>query len=193
MTSMAQLPPDLIAELFAFTEPFHASSSRFLTRITRDDKAGENQFLRVCELHNTLELLASSSLPLRQLWELRRGGGGGSGGSGGGGAGGGGGMASSNSGDDKETGETNQDAEDLVGFFLNAEFVLYAIYADFELALNPSLAHWVGICREFDKYTRAHSGVWGIRERVLKIRAAFVMGILAEQGGKVCAPTCFME
>jgi hypothetical protein len=163
MTSTAHLPADLLSELLPFSESFEATSTRFLTRLARDD---EDTFPRVCELHNTLDLLSASPAPMRHLVELRGGGGQGQ-------------LASVG-------GNTNQDAEDLLGFMLNAEFVLYALYDEYELLLNPNLSHWVSICREFERHARGHSGGdWGLRDKVLKIRAAFVRGILGEQGVNV--------
>ncbi|KAA8912472.1 hypothetical protein FN846DRAFT_933257 [Sphaerosporella brunnea] len=170
MTSTAQLPADLVCELLPFTESFHATTSRFLTRLYRD---AENTFTRVCELYNTLDLLASSPSPMRHLVELR-----------GGGSGGGGAQQSAPTG-----GSPNQDAEDLVAFMLNAEFLLYALYGEYDFFLNPNLSHWVSICREFDKYAQGHTGEWGLRERVLKIRASFVKAILGEHGSNLAKIT----
>jgi hypothetical protein len=162
MTSTDVLAADLISILLSFTEPFQATATRF-----RSSLAGEEEtFPRVCELHNTLDLLAASKSPVTDLWGLR----GGPGGRTPGGA------------------DANKDAEDLLSFMLHAEFVLFDLYKEYNISLNPSLAHWVGICREFDKYARDHAesnAEWGLRERVLKIRAAFVKGILGDQGVKV--------
>jgi len=168
MTSTDVLAADLISILLPFTEPFQATATRF-----RNSLAGEEEtFPRVCELHNTLDLLAASKSPVADLWGLR----------GGGGGGGGAGKRTPGGAD------ANKDAEDLLSFMLHAEFVLFDLYKEYNLSLNPSLAHWVGICREFDKYARDHAesnAEWGLRERVLKIRAAFVKGILGDQGVKV--------
>ncbi|KAF8545351.1 hypothetical protein BDD12DRAFT_800421 [Trichophaea hybrida] len=165
MTSSALLSVELLSLLLPFTEPFAATSARFRHRLTSDD---EDTFPRVCELHNTLDLLAESKKPMSHLWDLR-----------------GPAVVTEDRGDADDTGNGNKDAEDLLSFMLNSEFVLYELYHEYEVSLNPSLAHWVGICREFDKYTREHAesnAEWGLRERVLKIRAAFVKGILNDQG-----------
>lgn len=73
---------------------------------------------------------------------------------------------------------------------LNTEFVLYYMYSEFELALNPNLSHWVGLCKDFERsglgeVEEVIGREWGLRERVLKIRTAFVKGILGGHGGMV--------
>jgi hypothetical protein len=174
MTSSALLSVELLSLLLPFTEPFATTSARFRSRLASDD---EDTFPRVCELHNTLDLLAESKKPISHLWDLR-----------------GSAAAVTEVGGDRSDSDdvgnnVNKDAEDLLSFMLNSEFVLYELYHEYEVSLNPSLAHWVGICREFDKYTREHAesnAEWGLRERVLKIRAAFVKGILGDQGPNVC-------
>lgn len=160
MTSTNLLSFELLSVLLPFTDPFQVTSARFRSRIA----AEADTFPRVCELHNTLELLAESKKPMSHLWDHR----------GGAAPGGRNGASPSPSSPDMA-----KDAEDLLSFMLNSEFLLYELYREYDVSLNPSLAHWVGICREFDKYTREHAegnSEWGLRERVLKIRAAFVKG-----------------
>jgi hypothetical protein len=129
----------------------------------QDSTGGVDEFARVCELHNTLDLISTSKAPAVVLWNLR--------------------------GYGRNVGlDQSRDAEDLLSFMLNAEFVLFEMYRMYDIRLNPSLAHWVGICRDFENYSREHSernAEWGLRESVLKARAAFVKGILGDQGDNV--------
>ena len=157
MASSNLLPADLLDTLLCFTAPFAETAAQFRDRISTD---GDGTFPRICELLNTLELLAESKQPISHLRELRGG-----------------------------TTNDENGPEALLSFMLNGEFVLYEHYREFEVTLNPSLAHWVGVCRAFDKYDQEHGddGEWGIREILLKMRASFVKGILGNQGKTVCS------
>ncbi|KAI5820189.1 hypothetical protein BZA77DRAFT_301747 [Pyronema omphalodes] len=80
---------------------------------------------------------------------------------------------------------SNKDAETLLAIMLNSEYVMYKLYSAHPIDMNPALSHWVGDCKEFDRYEREYrdsNREWGIRERVLKIRQAFVKGILLGEG-----------
>lgn len=170
MTSNNLLSIELLGVLLPFTDPFQDTSARFRSRIAGD----ADTFPRVCELHNTLDLLAESKKPMRHLWDLHA-------------TGARGGASPVPSSPD-----STKDAEDLLGFMLNSEFLLYELYREYEVSLNPSLSHWISICRDFDKYTREHAegnSEWGLRDRVLKIRATFVKGILDDQGPNVTSPS----
>jgi len=77
---------------------------------------------------------------------------------------------------------------------LNAEFILFEAYRIYGLRMNPSLAHWVDVCREYEsaeKQKKQQLGddrsveSSGLREEVLRIRVAFVKGILGEHGDRL--------
>lgn len=180
MTSTAPLPPDLLILLLSgFTTPFALTAQTFRQRIPESE-----HFLRICELHNTLEVLTLSSEPVVDLRLLREGSRPGSGRS----------PVSRRVNGNGSSGVTlKQDAEDLLAFMLNAEFVLWQMYAEFDIALNPNLSHWVGLCRSFegmrleDCEEEGVEGIkWGIKESIFKIRTAFVKGILGGKGPMVC-------
>lgn len=79
-------------------------------------------------------------------------------------------------------------AQELLGFMLNAEFVLFEAYREHGLRVNPSLAHWIEVCQGFETLGQNNNprGELGVREKVLRIRVAFVKGILGDHGSKVC-------
>jgi hypothetical protein len=200
MTSTALLSPSLTNLLLPFTQRFELTADNFQRRIEHDP---EGYFRRVCELLNTLEFLASSQDPVRNLREVREGvavsggsvNGGGSIINGGNGNGNGIKTVAPNGRDNPANANgngfspkpeaSNKDAETLLAIMLNSEYVLYKLYSAHPIDMNPALSHWVGDCKEFDKYEREYresNKEWGIRERVLKIRQAFVKGILLGEG-----------
>ncbi|KAI5793028.1 hypothetical protein EDC01DRAFT_79980 [Geopyxis carbonaria] len=162
MTSTDPLPVELINALLSFTSTFHTTASRFQSYFREDGLS----FYRVCEIHNTLDILAASQSPITELWKLR--------------------------GQDKDGPDSKQDAEDLLSVMLNAEFLLYYMYREHPLNLNPALSHWISICRGFDKFereTQKSEPKWGLRERVMKIRSIFVKGILSDHVQKIAETT----
>jgi len=79
---------------------------------------------------------------------------------------------------------------------LNAEFILFEAYRIYGLRMNPSLAHWVDVCREYEAAEKQKKRQRGddrsaqssdIREEVLRIRVAFVKGILGEHGDRLAS------
>lgn len=177
------LSPDLVDLLSAWTVTFQTTATAFLAQ----PSVISEPFSRVCELHNTLLLLEQSKLPTAVLEVLRE----------------------SEDGDDDNTAtqkrkqknvdpqnDAMRQAQELLGFMLNAEFVLFELYREYAIRMNPSLSHWVTVSRDFDRWYKANTGPdgqpvgeWGVKEKVFKIRVAFVKGILAEQGPKVYPPS----
>lgn len=166
--SRDSLSPDLIDILSVWTITFQTTAATFLAQ----PSVVSEPFSRVCELHTTLHLLENAKLPTAVLEILRDG--------------------------DKKTDGNAQhvdamrQAQELLGFMLNAEFVLFELYREYGIRMNPSLSHWVAVSRDFDRWHKANTGKdgqpigeWGVKEKVFKIRVAFVKGILAEQGPKV--------
>lgn len=157
------LAPDLVDLLSVWTVTFQITAAAFLAQ----PSVVSEPFSRVCELHTTLLLLENAKLPIAVLEVLR--------------------------GDKKvETTDALRQAQELLGFMLNAEFVLFELYREYGIRLNPSLSHWVSVSRDFDRWHKANTakdgqlvGEWGVKEKVFKIRVAFVKGILADQGPKV--------
>lgn len=152
------LSPDLIHLLSAFSTTFASTAQSFLTQ----ESVHAEPFSRVCELHTTLLYLSESPHPTALLQQL--------------------------GGRDEADGDGNGDvkhAQELLGFMLNAEFMLWELYRGqgCNVLENPSLFHWVTVGREWER--RERTTVWGVREKVLKIRVAFVRGILCEEGPKV--------
>lgn len=152
------LSPDLIHLLSAFSTTFASTAQSFLTQ----ESVHAEPFSRVCELHTTLLYLSESPHPTALLQQL--------------------------GGRDGADGDGNGDvkhAQELLGFMLNAEFMLWELYRGQGCSVleNPSLFHWVTVGREWER--RERTTVWGVREKVLKIRVAFVRGILCEEGPKL--------
>lgn len=176
--SRDSLSPDLVDLLSAWTVTFQTTAAAFLAQ----PSVVSEPFSRVCELHTTLLLLEQSKQPTAVLEVLRE------------------------SEDDEDAAaqkrklsnadpqtDAMRQAQELLGFMLNAEFVLFELYREYAIRLNPSLSHWVTVSRDFDQWYKANTGPdgqpvgeWGVKEKVFKIRVAFVKGILAEQGPKVC-------
>lgn len=163
------LSPEFLDTLLSFTDSFQTSAARFRTRISGDD-----EFLRVCEVVKTLEVLSRSKYPATTLQELK------------------GETGERVQGEGRTGGKpgqhVNRDAEELLSLMLNAEFVLYDIYGIYEISLHPPLAHWVSFCRNFESYSKKiveSNAEWSLRERVLKMRSALVKGILGKNGPRV--------
>jgi hypothetical protein len=162
MSSKEILSQDSIRVLLNFAQRFHETAAQFCCKIIDEEQI----FPLVCKLHATLEFLGRSEEPTMDLQKL-----GGRGGP-----------------DECRNTPRAQEVQDLVGFTLNAEFMLYELYKQYQISLNPSLAHWVGLCRDSEKYvnkTAEGTFNWGLRERLLDVRATFVRGILDQQGWKV--------
>lgn len=163
------LSPDLVELLSVFTVTFQSTAANFLSQ----SSVKEEPFSRVCELHNTLLLLETSKLPTTVLELLRD-------------------PDGNGKNKEPEKDYALKQAQELLGFMLNAEFVLFELYREYGIRMNPSLSHWVTISKDFDRWLKANTGKdgeprgeWGVKEKVLKIRVAFVKGILCEQGPKV--------
>lgn len=190
--SRDSLSPDLVDLLSAWSVTFQTTATAFLAQ----PSVVAEPFSRVCELHNTLLLLEQSKLPTAVLEVLRE----------------------SEDDDDHDDdhdddddttttqqrkqknvdpqNDTMRQAQELLGFMLNAEFVLFELYREYAIRMNPSLNHWVTVSRDFDRWYKANTspdgqpmGDWGVKEKVFKIRVAFVKGILAEQGPNVYPPS----
>lgn len=175
--SRDSLSPNLVDLLSAWTVTFQTTAAAFLAQ----PSVISEPFSRVCELHNTLLLLEQSKQPTTVLEVLRE--------------------SEDDDGDDTATlkrksvdpqNDAVRQAQELLGFMLNAEFVLFELYREYAIRMNPSLSHWVTVSRDFDRWYKANTGPdgqpvgeWGVKEKVFKIRVAFVKGILAEQGPKV--------
>ncbi|KAL0636554.1 hypothetical protein Q9L58_004509 [Maublancomyces gigas] len=179
--SRDSLSPSLVDLLSAWTVTFQTTAAAFLAQ----PSVISEPFSRVCELHNTLLLLEQSKQPTTVLEVLRE----------------------SEDDDDDDTAtlkrksvdpqnDAVRQAQELLGFMLNAEFVLFELYREYAIRMNPSLSHWVTVSRDFDRWYKANTGPdgqpvgeWGVKEKVFKIRVAFVKGILAEQGPKLAQIT----
>ncbi|KAL7272709.1 hypothetical protein RUND412_004473 [Rhizina undulata] len=217
------LPPELIAVLVTSSSAFASTAHRFheLSLLTIKDSY---YFPRVCEIHNTLDLISASKNPAVLLDRLRT-------------------PIStqppqpsvtphsqysipssvspltasisslSDHSPQSKSAETEQyrQAKDTLGFLLNAEFLLFQIYREYELRLNPNLHHWVRVCGTLKKYLDAkrkkstvmqfgvigsgkrggdgEEAEWVLRETVLKIRAGFVKGLLGGFGEKLAVIT----
>lgn len=185
------LSPDLVELLSVWTVTFQTTAVAFLAQ----PSVVSEPFSRVCELHTTLLLLEQSKQPTAVLEALRE-------------SEDNGNNENGND-EDEDDGDGDDDqklklknvdpqndamrqAQELLGFMLNAEFVLFELYREYAIRMNPSLSHWVTVSRDFDHWHKANTGPdgqpvgeWGVKEKVFKIRVAFVKGILAEQGPKV--------
>lgn len=190
------LSPDLVDLLSVWTVTFQTTAAAFLAQ----PSVVSEPFSRVCELHTTLLLLEQSKQPTAVLEALRESEDNGNGNDDG---------NNNDDGDDDDDNDNDDDqklklknvdpqndamrqAQELLGFMLNAEFVLFELYREYAIRMNPSLSHWVTVSRDFDHWYKANTGPdgqpvgeWGVKEKVFKIRVAFVKGILAEQGPKV--------
>ncbi|PUU74535.1 hypothetical protein B9Z19DRAFT_1000000 [Tuber borchii] len=164
------LPAELVRTLTIFTDPFQKTANAFLSIPT----VRENAFTRVCELHNTLEILSTVHEPISTLMQIL--------------------GTRTSSGHEFASSSAQEYAREYLGFMLNAEFVLFEAYRIYGLRMNPSLAHWVDVCREYEaagKQKKQQSGddgsakSSGVREEVLRIRVAFVKGILCEHGDRL--------
>ncbi|KAG0643348.1 hypothetical protein HOY80DRAFT_880328 [Tuber brumale] len=157
------LPAELVRALTTFTDPFQKTANAFLSIPT----VRENAFTRVCELHNTLEILSTVPEPIGTLMQIL-----------------GTRIASGHD-------FARSSARECLGFMLNAEFVLFEAYRIYGLRMNPSLAHWVDVCRDYEAAERrrqqggGRGAGLGIREEVFRIRVAFVKGILGEHGDRL--------
>ncbi|CAZ85939.1 unnamed protein product [Tuber melanosporum] len=165
LLSTDPLPAELVRALTIFTDPFQKTANAFLSIPT----VRENAFTRVCELHNTLEILSTVPEPIVALMQIL-----------------GTRIASGHD-------FARSSAREYLGFMLNAEFVLFEAYRIYGLRMNPSLSHWVDVCRDYEAVERqkqmqqgdGRGAGSGIREEVLRIRVAFVKGILGEHGDRL--------
>ncbi|RPA93058.1 hypothetical protein L873DRAFT_1778345 [Choiromyces venosus 120613-1] len=167
LLSTNPLPAELIRLLTIFTDPLQKTANAFL----RIPGVQENTFTRVCELHNTLEVLSTTREPISALMQLL-------------------GAPTMASGQDS----ASSSAREYLSFMLNAEFILFEAYRMYGLRMNPSLAHWVDVCLDYEAAEKEKrekkkqdggvdgSAESGVREEVLRIRVAFVKGILSEHG-----------
>lgn len=161
MASFTPLPADLIKVLTRFKDSFETTAARFRQSLVNDNEA-DLYFIRVCEIHNTLDLLSESETPLALLAQLQ-------------------GTFRDAPSNPREA------AEGYLSFTLNAEFVLYDLYYEHSIGLNPSLSHWVSACRNstWKPIQNGDRDPWGIGQRVTQIQVALMRGILSGNAPKV--------
>ncbi|TGZ81967.1 hypothetical protein EX30DRAFT_395339 [Ascodesmis nigricans] len=117
---------------------------------------GEDEFTRIRELFFTVEVLAGCEDPMECLKQLRGG--------------------------QRKHGLGAMDAQDLLAFMLNSEFILYAVHRDFDIAMNPNLANWVRMCQSTAETQGNGDASSTLLQRIQRIRVALVKGILGGQG-----------
>lgn len=120
---------------------------------------GEDEFTRIRELFFTVEVLAGCEDPMECLKQLRGG--------------------------QRKHGLGAMDAQDLLAFMLNSEFILYAVHRDFDIAMNPNLANWVRMCQSTAETQGNGDASSTLLQRIQRIRVALVKGILGGQGEAV--------
>ncbi|KAK6515053.1 hypothetical protein TWF506_007405 [Arthrobotrys conoides] len=154
MASFAQLPEELRRLLETVTVPFASTATKFLEAIPNP----EQHFARACEI---LITLTTANGPGGVC----------------GGGGTGGGLPGSNGGDWRPM-------EKNIGFRLNATFMLYWLYKEHDIHVNPFRSHFLETC-EAEKGRYVIGEKESAVERLKRARCKMLLAILGGEGSKL--------